>query len=324
MLKARDIGRVFERVNRKVRILAHSRSQHRLARLKADQKARFEGLRGRFSEKYGKLKGYGIEEFTTPAWREWNTKVEAMFVPVPPFGFLRERIISYTMFVSAGGKWLNRQVAFLEGEVPGPKLRRALMEDYVGCPLLMNASYLTSHNSIHHLYHLARFAHVTGQDLDEMMTVVEWGGGYGNLAKIFMRLGNGDGTYVIIDTPLFSCIQWLYLATTWGEERVHLLGDPEDKIQAGKINLMPVCFVRRHELSADLFISTWALSESSRLAQDYVVGRKWFNARRLLLAYEDAYPDFPDADRVGQLARAAGATIEEIDFLPGHRYYAFR
>ena len=156
-----------------------------------------------------------------------------------------------------------------------------------------------------------------------MHTVVEWGGGYGNMAKIFKRLNSTPSTYIIVDTPLFSCIQWLYLATILGEESVNLLQGPEDTIRAEKINLLPICFVDRHKINADLFMSTWALSESSKYSQDYVLDHEWFNAKHLLLAYQDSRDDFPEAERVGEIAANNGAIIEDIEFLPGN-HYAFR
>jgi len=204
------------------------------------------------------------------------------------------------------------------------RLKILLEEDYVGNPLIINSTYLTSHNSIHHLYHLIKFLEKTKSNLDEISTVVEWGGGYGNLAKIFRRLKSATHTYIIIDTPLFTSIQWLYLTATLGEENVNLLQNPEDIVHLGKINLIPICFVDHHQISADLFISTWALSESSQFSQDYVVAHEWFKSRHLLIAYQKSIADYlPDSDRVGTLADVSGAFIEEIDFLPGN-YYAFR
>jgi hypothetical protein len=187
----------------------------------------------------------------------------------------------------------------------------------------LNSTYLTSHNSIHHLFHLFRFLDKTHCDLDQIDTIVEWGGGYGNMAKIFERLKSTPSTYIIIDIPLFSCIQWLYLTTILGEENVHLLQNAEDTICSQKINLMPICFLGHYKINADLFISTWALSESSKYSQDYVVAHEWFNSKHILLAYQESNKDLPDADRVGKLAKSIGAVIEDIEFLPGN-HYAFR
>ncbi len=138
------------------------------------------------------------------------------------------------------------------------------MEDYVGNPLLLNVTYLTSHNSIHHLYHIIRFLRKTKLKLKGIKTIIEWGGGYGNLAKIFGRLAEENKTYIIIDLPLMCCIQWIYLTTILGENKVNLIQNSDEKIAVGKINLLPVCFIDKYELKGDLFVSTWALTESSK------------------------------------------------------------
>lgn len=180
---------------------------------------------------------------------------------------------------------------------------------------------MTSHNSIHHLYHLFRFATSRGSKIGDIDSVVEWGGGYGNMAKLFRRM-NEHVTYVILDTPLFSCLQWLYLGTVFGPEAVNLLEKTTDEIIPGKVNCVSIGLVPHVRISCNLFISTWALSESSRFSQDFVIERHWFDARHLLLAYQLAGERFPNAEQVGSLAREMGADIEEIKFIPGN-YYAF-
>ena len=138
-----------------------------------------------------------------------------------------------------------------------------------------------------------------------------------------MRARTRPSTYVILDTPLFSCLQWLYLATVLGPSRVHLHETPGEGVREGLVNLVPVSFTSDLRVTADLFISTWALSECSREAQDFVIARRWFGAKRLLLAYQGRSGDFAQAERLGALAAAQGARIVPIGFLPGH-HYAFR
>jgi hypothetical protein len=167
---------------------------------------------------------------------------------------------------------------------------------------------------VHHLFHLQRFADATGVEPGALGVVVEWGAGYGNLAKLLRRLHGGPLTYVAIDTPLFACLQWLYLASILGLEAVHLAGEREDRVEPGKVTLVPVQRAGALDVDADLFISTWALNESPEPAQDLVVDRDWYDAQHLLLAMHDGVPL---ADR----AVAAGARrIRVGEFLPGQNY----
>lgn len=317
------ISRIIRRVSRQLIRLRMRPLQTRLAQIKHDQIITFYTLRDNFPKIYNNLKQYNITKFTTSYWESLNTGLEKVFLPYPSFSFLRNPIIMSTMFPTVGGKWLEEELNFLEKIIPRDKLKVLLQEDYIGVPLLLNSTYFTSHNSIHHLYHLIRFLDKTHCNLDQINTVVEWGGGYGNMAKIFIRLKYIPSTYIIIDIPLFSCIQWLYLATILGREKVNLLYENKDTIQAKKINLIPICFVDNYEIDADLFISTWGLSESSMCAQNYVASRQWFNSKHILLAYQNSNNSLPYADRIGKIAASNGAIINDIDFLTGN-YYAFR
>lgn len=298
-------------------------SRTRLALAKHHQVATFNVLREEFSDIYQRLTKYDTSKFTMPVWESFNAELEKAFLPSPPFSFLRHPIIRINMFVTRGGRFLGEELAFLEKRIPTVRLETLLQEDYVGNPLLSRSKYLTSHNNIHNLYHLIRFLDETKCSLEELDTVCEWGGGYGNMARIFKRLKRKPSTYIILDTPLFSCVQWLYLSTVMGREDINMLQSPEDSIHAAKVNLIPICFLDYHSISADLFISTWGLSDSSRYSQDYVLARRWFDSEYILLAYQDSSSDWPDAARVGKLAEESGATIEDIEFVRG-QHYAFR
>jgi hypothetical protein len=294
-----------------------------LSCIKKSQMVAFNSLRNQFQAIYLILNKYSIAQYTMPIWNDYISRLEKAFLPYPSFYFLRNPTIRHTMFVEAGGSWLKQQLSFLEKKNPKDKLKILLQEDYVGGPRLLNSTYLTSHNSIHHLYHLLRFSERTQCNFDKIDTIIEWGGGYGNMIKILNRLKSSSATYIIIDIPLFSCLQWLYLSTIIGKEKIHLPKNPEDTLQRGKINLLPVCFLDHLEVRGNLFISSWGLNESSKYSQDYVIRHNWFHSNHLLLGYQDSDSMLPDSDRVGKLAEASGAIIEDIDFLPKH-HYAFR
>ncbi|MBI4314254.1 MAG: hypothetical protein HY594_05515 [Candidatus Omnitrophica bacterium] len=291
-----------------------------LAQRKQGQRETFEALKAELPRQYAAMKPYDISRYVSPIWKEFNAKVEAALLPSPPFSFLRHPTIMFTMFVTAGGQWLQDEICFLEQRFSPEQLGALLAEDYAGMPLLMNARYRTSHNTIHHAYHLARYQEARSKSFDSMKTVVEWGGGYGNLAKIFYRFSPKSHTYIIMDTPLFSCLQWLYLSTVLGQDRTHLIGEPDAAIREGAINLLPVSFLENQKISADLFISTWALNESSAASQRAVMEKQWFGAQNLLLAYREHDTRLPDFEPMVKTGVSRGGTIGEIPFLPGNRY----
>lgn len=287
------------------------------------QRKNFDKLKNNFKNNYLRVIKESEKKFVISAWSEKNKRLNKAFLPYPPFFFLRNPIVMRTMFVTAGGSLLKNQIKYLEDKIPKKRLKQLLHEDLVGGPLLINSDYITSHNSIQHLYHLQRFIDSTAYKFSDFQTIVEWGGGYGNLAKIIERYNkNIKLTYILIDTSLFSCVQWLYLSAIFGSENVILITSAKDKIGKGKINVLPVTYLKYHKIKADLFISTWALSESSRYSQDRVTALNWFGAKGILLGFQKANDHFPYADNPGKILQDMGGNIEQIPFLPDN-YYGF-
>jgi hypothetical protein len=282
----------------------------------------FMKLRGRFLGIYDSVREYDVSLFTTPMWDGFRSNLEDAFLPSPPFSFLRNPTILKTMFVTAGGRWMREELAYLEAHMPETKLRDLLVEDFAGDPYLFSAKYMTSHNTIHTLYHLAKFSATTRGSLEDIHNVVEWGGGYGNLARIFQRLKSPSFTYTIVDLPIMSTIQWIYLSSILGEDKVRVIQTPEDTLKNGVINLLPVCHLKHFQLKGDLFVSTWALSESSENAQIYVISRAWFNSKHVLLGFSENSATSSGEGLLRKAAADDGASIEPIDFIPDS-FYAF-
>jgi len=228
-----------------------------------------------------------------------NEELERSLTPLPPRDFIRHPVIRFTMFVD--GRHADEKLRVAESVLTATELRRVLAEDPVGGPpprAWDDGGLVTSSNTIHHVHHLARFTAATGCAPARIERVVEWGGGYGNFAKLFRRLHGGTPTYVIVDTPLFSCLQWLYLASVFGPDQVELIGAGRP-IAEGKLNLVPITAIEQLAPAADLFISTWALNESAPDAQRHVTERDWFGARHLLLGMHDGEPLIDAACRSG-------------------------
>ena len=175
--------KVLSYIRKQLYLLRMIPSQARLSRIKCGQRTVFHDLRGDFSKIYGKLKKYDIGEFTTPVWEQLNAEIESTLLPYPSFSFLRNPLVGATMVINDFGQVLKQELTMLEKEYSEYRLEVLLEEDYVGSPFIINSKYLTSHNSIHHLYHLTKFLKITKSNLDEISTVVEWGGGYGNFKR---------------------------------------------------------------------------------------------------------------------------------------------
>ena len=286
---------------------------------KRNQKDVFKTLRQKCLQYYDFVADKEIFEFLTHTWKDYDRSIKEIIFPQPRFSFLLHRIIRESMFAVSGGKWVAEPIKFIEGLIPKARLGEILQEDYIGFPILINATWHTSQNTIHSFYHLMKFQKETGVAVETFNTIIEWGGGYGNMAKIVKRMAPHI-TYIIIDLPSVSCLQWLYLATIFGENSVNMVYSPEIKIKEGKINLLPLCFLKQYRLDADFFIAMWSLSESSKNAQDYVSMHDFFGAKHLLLGCQESGPAFPWAQDIGKIAVKRGAIIQPMDFMPGSSY----
>jgi hypothetical protein len=272
----------------------------------------FPELAARFQQQYHAVRELTDERYVRSDWAERNAELERDLLPVPAADFLRHPAIRYQMFVDE--RVLPHELPFVRSRLPDDVL---LLEDAVGGPptvALAPNGIRTSSNTVHQLYHLLRYEHETGRRLQDAGTIVEWGGGFGSLMRLIFRMHGGCPTCVVIDTPIFSAVQWLYLSAVLGEEHIVLHGSRPVRLVGGHINLVPIGCVSDMAVTADLFISNWALNESTQEAQDDVVARGWFGARSLLLAMHAHHP-------LIDIARASGARPVPLgSFMPGQQY----
>lgn len=272
----------------------------------------FAGLAENFAKKVDAVRHCVEPRYIRMDWAERNAKLERDLLPVPPPGFLRHPAILYQMFVDE--HVLPHELPFVRSRLTDNAL---LAEDPVGAPPtvpLAGSAVRTSSNTVHQLYHLLRYEEATGRRVRDADTIVEWGGGFGSLMRLAVRMHGDDPTCVIVDTPIFSALQWLYLSAVLGEQRVVLHAAGPVRPISGRVNIVPIGLVSQMEVEADLFISTWALNESTRAAQRDVVARRWFGADSLLLAMHAGDP-------LTEVALSEGARAILVGtFMPGQQY----
>ncbi len=272
----------------------------------------FGAVAARFADRLDSVRHCTEARYVRSDWASRNAELERDLLPVPPPDFLRHPAIRFQMFVDE--RYLPNELPFVRSRLPDTAL---LAEDPVGSPptvTVPGTSTSTSSNTVHQLYHLLRYEQETGRSVRESATIVEWGGGFGSLMRLVARLHGGDPTCVVIDTPIFAALQWLYLAAVLGEDRVVLHTQRPVHPVEGLVNLVPIGLVADMAVHADLFISNWALNESMPAAQQDVVDRGWFGAPALLLAMHAGDPFAASVLSAGARACMVGA------FLPGQQY----
>jgi hypothetical protein len=196
-------------------------------------------------------------------------------------------------------------------------------------PLPIDGKMISTNNSIHHLYHLQRHLKTTGKEVEDFNSIIEWGGGFGNFAKLMFKANPEIQRYDIIDIPEFSCLQNIYLSAIFGEENVNLITEDNIALADNKINLIPNSFLGDVEFgNYDSFVSTWALSESDEEAQQFCINKGFLHSENILLSFHQCGDHIPFMKESTQLKEFLelldSITIEDVEVIPGVNYYAFR
>lgn len=113
--------------------------------------------------------------------------------------------------------------------------------------------------------HIIKWEEVTGKSIADVGKVIEFGGGYGLMCKI-IQMANRKVEYNMVDLPVAGMLQRKFLQTD-----CPLLVEPH------KMAELPSVF--------DLFIACHSLNESSNYCIEEVIGREFFGAEHLLIAY---------------------------------------
>ncbi len=145
----------------------------------------------------------------------------------------------------------------------------------------------TSGTLIHHAYHFHRFESATGRSIVACTEIVEFGGGYGSMARLVTRLGF-RGRYHIHDLPEFSALQRFYLRSVRAEVGEGELADALFGITRSE---------RREEASPSagsqgdaVFLATWSLSETPLgLREEWRPALARF--RYFLIGFQDRFED---------------------------------
>lgn len=149
----------------------------------------------------------------------------------------------------------------------------------------------------HHAHHLWAAGWEYGTQ------IIEFGGGYGNLAALARRFGAADTPYVIIDFPEMGRLQSAYL------DGVGAHGVTVTDLDAAAV----VCADVIDPDAPVLFIANFSLDEAPAAVTDRLVGCEWFGATRASVALQhtgkvDMFPDGPALH-----GRLAAAGFDAVD-----------
>lgn len=257
-------------------------------------------------------------------WAQNMNRLRALVLDDDPKIFLSWDVIRQTMVVESA-PYIRQELRYLQGlENWKGRWRRAIFESKIGCPWPFFPFPRSSGNLIHHGYHLAKYEEKTGTKVNEHGCVLEFGGGYGSMCRLFHNLGF-NGKYIIFDLPHFSALQAYYLKSL--DIPIH----SPSSFQAARsgvvcisnmeelARLMPEC----HEGRGAMFVATWSLSETPISLRDQIVSLP-ARFKSFLVAYQDRFGEVDNLAYFEKWKHRFDSKIEwrqwHIEHLPNNYY----
>jgi hypothetical protein len=257
-------------------------------------------------------------------WTAFSNRLRELVLQGDPREFLRWDVIRESMFVSRM-PYVGLELAWLRRR-PDWKTRwwPAIGEARVGRPLPYPFYSRSSGNLIHHAYHLAQFEERTRARVTDVDCIVEFGGGYGSLCRLFHVLGFA-GRYLMFDLPPWCLLQRYYLES---------LGLPvrDAPPQPGTDTRFALCSPIIEEIAAALehagptcramFVATWSISEAPIIVRE----RVWpvvSRCRAYLIGYQHRFAGIDNQAYFEAWTRRMDThdwMTWEIEHMPGNSY----
>jgi hypothetical protein len=162
--------------------------------------------------------------------------------------------------------------------------KKLLKEDEVGDPIRYFLYPESSGNRIRQVYHLKKFCDFSNIDINIIENVLEIGGGYGCMARIFSKI-NHKIKYTIFDTYEVNLLQYYYL-------KLNKL-DSSIENSKSKINLISSIkkinnYISQNNNSKTLLVANWSLSEMPIKLRGKIL-KSILKARYILISFQDKF-----------------------------------
>src|ERR1700730_14183287 len=194
------------------------------------------------------------------AWNTFRRTLSKSILSNDPRAFLSWEVIRQSMFVGEPGYVRLELDRLRDTREWSPRWERAIEEADIGMPTRISAYRRTSGNLVHHAFVLNEFETKAACRVEELKMVVEFGGGYGAMCRLFHNLGFA-GRYVIYDLPEFSALQSYYLGSLGLPviKDSENLSTPEGVFCVSALSALGELCVGQ---PIDLLVGTWSISEA--------------------------------------------------------------
>ncbi len=224
-----------------------------------------------------------VAHYSSEHWRQERPLVQQYVRRDLDPSFRRSRVLGRHMLtVTPGPPHVDRYREYLltHDDWLADRLHRRSLESQIGRPYLQYVVGDTAYSvsTIEHLYHLARLMRNTTGELPS--SVIELGGGFGNLARLVQELAPHT-TYIDIDYPETLAIAHLNLRLNFTDLPIVVHKSQVDSIVPGAVNLVPAWLAKDVRFQPDLFLSTLALSETSDAMREVCARVAFFGCSRI-------------------------------------------
>jgi putative sugar O-methyltransferase len=224
--------------------------------------------------------------YVHPYWQKVRKEMQKFLMTKLGEDYLRSNLILHNLGGGRGGITKDKQEKLSYILSKNDKVRQ-FMQTYtdsrVGKPILYrNISFNKSMivpSSLDYIYYLARIVRDFNSHIE---TYVCFGGGYGGFSRI-VRLYNPKATVLIIDLPEMLALQQLYHAINFPTLPLVSHFKPSQHILEGGLNLLPVWWLRKINWKPEIFISTFALTETTDYLIKEVIKTNLLSAKHIFI-----------------------------------------
>jgi hypothetical protein len=206
-----------------------------------------------------------VEKYSSDSEKRWadnNLRLKYLVLNDNPEFFLQWDVVARTMVVG-NAEYIQTELDYIL-KMPGiERWKTALVENIIGNPTMYPNYPISSGNLIHHAYHCALFESTTSESVNKYDLILEFGGGYGGMARLVNNLGF-RGKYIIFDFPEFSALQKYFLKSLGIEilEKIDLYSEKSGVILVSDIDELHNLISTVNSNTKAMFIATWSISET--------------------------------------------------------------
>lgn len=236
------------------------------------------------NEIINKLKKKKLAKFRKRTHKVFNNEITSLINDKKLINFLRNPFIQKMFFIH------NRLFIKNElNEIRNDKKffflwKNLIKEDEVGDPIRYFLYTESSGNRIRQVYHLKKFCDFSNINIKLIKKVIEIGGGYGCMARIFFKISQKI-KYIIFDTFEVNLLQYYYLKINKLKVAIE---NKKSKINLiNSVNKLNNCVNYRNG-SKTLLIANWSLSEMPIKLRNKII-KLIFKIPYIIISFQDKF-----------------------------------